>query len=122
MIYISMLLVYLALAALMFVPVLGAWFATKRMSDSRRTLVLIVVVTLLLTPSWGPATIVVIPVPFGTLFFTALLTWSWGELARWVGMFPLWHAIAFPATACGSFILIRKLLSRKSKTDSVAVA
>jgi hypothetical protein len=107
MIYISMLLVYLALTAIMFVPVLGVGFATKRMTHSRRSLVLVVVATLLLSPSWGPASIVVIPVPFGTLFLTALLTWSWGELANWVGMFPLWHAIAFPATACVSYFLIR---------------
>lgn len=114
------LLVYLVLSAIMFVPVLGAWLATKRMRDSARSLVLVVVATLLLTPSWGPATIVVVPVPFGVLFLTTLLTWTWGEFAKWVTMFPLWHAIAFPATACVSYFLVRKLRLSQPKVDGTA--
>lgn len=120
--YIFPLLVYLAVTAIMCVPVLGAWFATRRMRDSRRSLLLVVVATLLLAPSWGPTTIVVVPVPFGILFISTLLTWSWGELARWVAMFPLWHAIAFPVTACLCFLLIRKLLlGHASEGASAAV-
>ena len=111
------LLVYLALAAIMFIPVLAAWFVTKQMRDSARTLVLVAVATLLLTPSWGPATIVVAPVPFGVLFLTKLLTWTWGEFAKWVAMFPLWHAIAFPATACASYFLVRKLQLSRPNVD-----
>lgn len=124
MTYISVLfvylLVYLTLSTIMFVPVLGAWFATKRLRASRRSLVLVVVATLLLTPSWAPATIVVVPAPFGFLFLTALLTWTWGELAKWVTMFPLWHAIAFPVTACLSYLLIRRLSLSQSKVDGPA--
>ena len=120
MIYISMLFVYLASTAITFVPVLGVWFAVRRMPDSRRLFVLVLVATLLLTPSWGPATIFVVPVPFGILFFATLLTWSWSELAKWMGMFPLWHAMAFPATACLSYLLVRKLLSTKPKTSGHA--
>lgn len=124
MTYISLLfiyvLVYLALTALMFVPVLGAWFATRHMRDTRRSLVLVVVATVLLAPSWGPATIVVVPVPFGILFLTALLTWTWDELITWVTMFPLWHVIAFPVTACLSYFLVRKLRSSQSKVDGPA--
>lgn len=78
------LLVYLVMAGIMLVPLLGVWFATKRMGDVRRTLVLVVTATLLLTPSLGPATIAVVPVPFGILFFTTLLTWTWGG-ARHMG-------------------------------------
>lgn len=114
------LLVYLVLAAIMFVVVLGVWFATRRMRDSRRSFVLVVVATLLFTPSWGPATIVVVPVPFGILFLTALLTWTWGDLARWVAMFPLWHAVAFPLIACVSFYLVRKLLLGRANTRGAA--
>jgi hypothetical protein len=120
MIYLSMLLVYLGLTAIMFVAVLAVWFAARRMPDSRRSLVLVVVATLLLTPSWGPATIVVVPVPFGIALLTTLMTWSWSELARWLGMFPLWHAIAFPATACVSYVVVRKQPSGKSETDGSA--
>lgn len=120
MIYISMLFVYLASTAITFVPALGVWFAVRRMPDSRRSFVLVLVATLLLTPSWGPATIFVVPVPFGILFFTTLLTWSWSELAKWMAIFPLWHALAFPATACLSYLVVRKLLSAKPKTSGPA--
>jgi hypothetical protein len=109
------LLVYLAIAAIMLVPVLGVWFATRRMRVSRRSLVLVVVATLLLTPSLGPATIAVVPVPFGILFLTALFTWTWGELARWVTTLALGHAIAFPVTACLSYFLVGKLLLGQSR-------
>lgn len=116
--YIPMLFVYLVLAAVMFVPVLAAWFAVRRMPDPRRSLVVVVVATLLLTPSFGPATIAAVPVPFGILFLATLFTWSWGELANWVLMFPLWHVVAFPATACVAYFLVRKLPSSHPKTGS----
>lgn len=114
------LLVYLVLAAITFIPVLGVWFATSRMRSSQRSFVVVIVATLLLAPSWGPATIVVVPVPFGVLFFTALWTWTWGGLLKWVTMFPLWHAIAFPATAFLSHFLVRKLLLRQSEISRSA--
>lgn len=114
------LFVYLGLTAIMFIPVLGAWFATRSMRGSRRSLVFVIVATLLLAPSWGPATIVMVPVPFGILFLTAVLTWSWGELAKWVIMFPLWHAVAFPLTACVSYFFVRKLPLNPSKRGGPA--
>ena len=99
---------YLAFAALMFLPLFGVWFMVKRMPDSQRTIILVATATLLLTPSWGPATITVVLVPFGLLFLVTLFTWSWGELAALVSLFPLWHAIAFPVTAFISYVVIRK--------------
>lgn len=105
---------YLAFAAPMFLLLIGVWYAVRRMHDPWRSLVLVAMATLLLTPSLGPATITVVPVPFGFLFTVTLFTWSWGELAGLVGLFPLWHAIAFPSTALVSYLLIRRLLSGNS--------
>ena len=99
---------YLAFAVLMLFPLLGVWLMVRRMPDSQCTLILVAAATLLLTPSWGPVTITVVLVPFGFLFFVTLFTWSWGELAALVSLFPLWHAIAFPATALISYFVIRK--------------
>ena len=114
---------YLAFAVLMFLPLLGVWFMVRRMPDSQRTLILVTAATLLLTPSWGPATITVVLVPFGLLFLVTLFTWSWGELVALVGLFPLWHAIAFPDTALISYLVIRKWPSNKSfKADGAAAA
>ena len=116
-------LFYLVLAVLMLLPLLGVWFMVKRVPGSRRSLVLVVASTILLTPSWAPVTITVVLVPFGLLFFVTLFTWSWGELAGMVSLFPLWHAIAFPVTALISYFVIRKRPSNNSfKADGSAAA
>lgn len=114
---------YLAFAVLMLIPLLGVWFMVRRMSDPARSVILVVTATLLLTPTWGPATITVVLVPFGFLFTVTLFTWSWGELAGLVSLFPLWHAIAFPITAFISYYLIRKWSSNNSfKADASGAA
>jgi hypothetical protein len=115
-----MLLFYIAFAVVMLVPMLGVWFAVRGMPSARKSLILVGVATLLFTPSWGPATIVVVPVPFGILLFTTLLTRSWNDLPRWLCMFPVWHAVAFPATACGAYFIIQRLQSSRTKTGSSA--
>jgi hypothetical protein len=114
--YIFMVFFYLVLGLIMLVPLLGVWLSIKRMAHAQKTFILVAMATLLLTPSWGPATIAVVPVPFGVLFFLTLMTWSWNELGSWLAMFPVWHAMAFPATACASYLLIQKLLSVQAKT------
>ena len=114
---------YLAFAALMLLPFSGVWFMAKRMPGFWRTFTRVAAATLLLTPSWGPATITVVLVPFGLLFFVALFTWSWGELAALMGLFPLWHAIAFPVTALVAYLVLRGRPSNNSfKADGSAAA
>jgi hypothetical protein len=105
---------YVAFAALMFLPLSGVWFIVRRMPESRRTPILVAATTLLLTPSWGPATITMVPVAFGFLFFVTLFTWSWNELSELVSQFSLWHAVAFPTTALIAYCVIRKLPSNNS--------
>lgn len=111
---IFLLFFYLAFAVFMLLPLLGAWFMVKRMPDSPRSLILVAIATLLLTPSWAPVTITVVLVPFGLLFIVTLFTWSWGELVGLVSLFPLWHAIAFSVTALISYFVIRRLPSSSS--------
>ena len=114
-------LFYLALAALMLIPLFIVWLAVRRVPDPQRTRILITVATLLFTPSWAPATITVVLVPFGFLFFGTVCTWSWSELLALVQLFPLWHAIAFPVTALLFYFVIRKWTSGKSfKADGFA--
>ena len=114
---------YLAFAVPMLLLLLGVWFMVRRIPDPQRTLILVAAATLLLTPSWGPATITVVLVPFGFLFIVTLFTWSWGELAGLVSLFPLWHAIAFPVTALISYFVIRKWPSNNSfKADASGAA
>jgi hypothetical protein len=109
---------YVGFFAIFFLPALLVmaviWFLVRRLSAALRLVILVMSATVLLTPSWGPATIVVVPVPFGFLFVIALFTGEWADLGRWMTLFPIWHSIAFPATAVVSYVIVRLLLSNRS--------
>jgi hypothetical protein len=100
-----------------FLPAVLVWWAvwplSRRLSCVSRTAALVISGTLLLTPSWGPATIVAVPVPFGFLLGVTLFTGSWSELASLVNLFPTWHLVAFPATATALYVAVRLLLSNQ---------
>ncbi len=70
--------------------------------------------TLLFAPSWAPATIAIVPVPFGLLVGLTVLDGEWAELANWIGRYPMWHAISFPATAVVAYVVVRLLPSNSS--------
>jgi len=112
---------------LMLIPpllvVLTIGFLLRRVSQAIRTPVLVVTSVLLLTPSLGPATIAVVPAPFGYLLIPAAINGSWPELARWVMTYPLWHAISFPVTTVASYSVIRFVRPNQSfKADGSAAA
>ena len=100
-----------------FLPALLVWLAAWPLSRSlpyiSRVVVLVVSATLLLTPSWGPATIVAVPVPFGFLLGITLFSGGWLELASVVSLFGTWHLVAFPATATVFYAIVRLLLSNQ---------
>ena len=96
MFFVPALLVLIALALL-----------TRNVRQSVRFPLLIIASMLLLTPTWGPATIAVIPVTFVWLLVPTIITLSWPELAAWIAEFPRWHAFAFPATAVITYIFLR---------------
>ena len=94
-----------------FVLALGITFlialATRRLSPRVRIPLLVAASCLLLTPTFGPATIAVVPVTFGWLLIPTIVTWSWSDLAQWIMLYPRWHAFAFPATAVVSYLVAR---------------
>ena len=111
--------VWIAIVFAMFwVPFLAAivaiWLLSRGLSPTRRILLVVTSTTLLLTPSWGPATIVAVPVPFGFLLCLALFAGTWGELVGLVSDFAIWHLIAFPTAAVLSYVVVRLLLSGTS--------
>ena len=77
-----------------------------------RTGLLVLASCLLLTPTWGPATIAVVPTTFGWLLVPTILAWSWSELADWVMQYPRWHAFAFPATGLLAYMVVRWVLPK----------
>ena len=108
--------VYLILAFFMLGPLLGLAYATRRAPPARRLLYWTVAATLLLTPTWVPATITMISAPFGLPFFIIVATWDWRGLQQLVAEYPVWHAIAFPATALVAALLGRAYLRAKATT------
>lgn len=66
------------------------------------------VATLLLTPSWAPATIVAVPIPFGALLCFGLFSGALHELFNLILLFWWWHLIAFPVTGILVYLLAKK--------------
>jgi hypothetical protein len=83
----------------------------RRLSPGMRTAAVVLTATLLLTPGWGPATITVVPIPFGALLGVAAFTFRWNELTDVVRLAPSWYLVAFPATAVLAYGF-RKLMMR----------
>lgn len=79
--------------------VLGAVFLGFKLPSKFRIGFFTTIFTLMLTPSWAPATIVAIPLPFGYLLGASLFGGFIRELPPLVLLFWWWHIIAFPLTA-----------------------
>jgi hypothetical protein len=97
---------------LLVVLVLG--FITRRSRPATHLSLVVLSSVLLLTPSFGPATIAVVPAPFGYLFLAGLLGDGWDALISWVMQYPLWHAIAFPLTALLTYLVAKWLRPNNS--------
>jgi hypothetical protein len=99
--------------------VVGIYFLARRIPLWWRIPVVVASATLLLTPSLAPAGIVAVPIPIGVLLAIALFTGTWGEFLGWIGLFPMWQAIAFSGTALVSYAIARRILSNHGLKPSV---
>jgi len=82
----------------------------RKLSPGLRTTAFLLTATLLFTPGWAPATITVVPIPFGALLGVAVFTFRWNELRDVVLLAPpSWYWFAFPATAFLVYVF-RKLM------------
>jgi hypothetical protein len=89
-------------------------FLTRGLGRTAWIALLVVVSSLLVTPTMGPATIAVVPVTFGWLLVPSVATGSWSELVAWLSAYPVWHAFAFPATAAISYLVLRRVRPNNS--------
>ena len=109
-------------AAALFLPFLAAAvgatvvvaFLTRGLGRAAWITLLVVVSSLLVTPTMGPATIAVVPVTFGWLLVPSVATGSWSELGGWLAAYPVWHAFAFPTTAVLSYLVLRRVRPNNS--------
>ncbi|MFK7794308.1 MAG: hypothetical protein AB8B89_03055 [Gammaproteobacteria bacterium] len=83
-----------------------------------RRLVFVVSAMLLLTPSWGPATIVYIPIPFGMLLSIGIFSGELQELFDLVALYGWWHCIAFSITGILSWLISRRLFKPEFTTNA----
>ena len=109
-------------AAVLFLPFLAvalgvtfivAWL-TRGLGRTTWIALVVVVSSLLVTPTMGPATIAVVPVTFGWLLIPSAATGAWSELGAWLAAYPVWHAFAFPATAAISYLVLRRVRPNNS--------
>ena len=89
-------------------------FLTRGFGRTAWITLLVVVSSLLVTPTLGPTTIAVVPVTFGWLLVPSVATGSWSELGGWLAAYPMWHAFAFPATATLSYLVLRRVRPNNS--------
>jgi len=110
--------VFVIVWLIFFLPALGVvmligWL-TRYLSRRARMLLLIVASCLLLTPTWGPATVAEVPTTFGWLLIPTILIWGWSDLAGYMLQYPRWNAVAFPVTALLSYLIVRWKFSGNS--------
>ena len=112
----NVLAIYVLMQFVLLLPFLLVLWGISRLlrghSPTARTAAIVVGATLLFTPGWGPATITIVPVPFGLLLGVAFFTFRWSEFIGVMGLAPpWWYVIAFPVTASIVYVLRRLILS-----------
>ena len=106
------------LAAVLFPLLLIATVAENFLPFKYRRVVFIVSATLLLAPSWGPATIVSIPLPFGILLGIGLFGGELNDLFSVIASYPWWHFLAFSITAFLSWLVSMRLFKPEYKVNA----
>jgi len=101
----------LFIVGLMLAPVV---WATKFLPENSRIPVTVVIFTITLTPSWGPATIVAVPVPFGIILGVGVIGMAMDEVVDLLLLFWWWHIVAFPVTAYVGLFLARTIHKKRA--------
>ncbi|WP_064792103.1 hypothetical protein [Shewanella woodyi] len=104
-----MLLIFVgAILCLLCVAVVATLLA-KQLPETMRVRFSTVIYTLLFTPSWAPATIVVVPIPFGVMLGVGALTGALNEILDLLLLFWWWHLPAFIVTGFISYKVASKV-------------
>jgi hypothetical protein len=94
--------------ALFSLPFLGVLIVVAHRASARRRFAYLWAGSVLfLTPALGPATIAVVPVPFGLLLAIGLIGFRLNDTLAIILWYPKWYLISFPATAVASYAFLR---------------
>ena len=114
MMYLMAVVLFIPFLVIALCATLVVGYLSKGLSERSWRCLMVATSCMLLTPTLGPATIAVVPVTFGWLLIPTIATWSWPNLATWVATYPVWHALAFPATAVVSYLVARRVRPNNS--------
>ena len=107
---------YLLVLAMFVIPfAITLWVISALVRDrSRRlrTTALVIATALLFAPVWGPATIAVVPVPFGSLLLISALTLDFNSLTGVMALTPAWW---YPITCALTALLALLVLTIHSR-------
>ena len=105
---------YLLWAAVCSIP---AFLLARILPASRpwfRYITTVVAFTLLVTPSLGSATIAPVSLPFAFILVGTVISFDLSGLIWTLQEWPLWHAVAFPATLLVALAIFRRLRPNNS--------
>ena len=97
-------MIFIFLVTLLFFLALIAGI-TRFSNSNYQPIVFATLSMLLLTPSFAPATIVAVPVPFGVILAIGIFAGAIHEVPSLVYLFWQWHIAAFPLTWVASYLL-----------------
>ena len=105
-----MLLIFGVAVVILLCVALVATLLVKQLLEKGRVEICTAIYTLLFTPSWAPATIVVVPMPFGVMLGVGMFSGAPNEIIDLLLLFWWWHLPAFTITALISFKVATKIL------------
>lgn len=113
-----MLIIFLEAMGILLLVATAATLLARFLPAEKRVLFCSVVYTLLFTPSWAPATIVMVPIPFGVMLGVSAVTGAPNEILDLLLVLWWWHIPAFFITGFVSRKVAKKLVSTSSVKES----
>ena len=105
-----MLIIFLEAMGVLLIVATAATLLARFLPARKRVLFCSVVYTLLFTPSWAPATIVMVPIPFGVMLGVGAVTGAPNEILDLLLVLWWWHTPAFLITGFVSSKVAKKLV------------
>ena len=96
------------------VPSLGALWLVPRSKPKLRYGLAIALFTLLVAPSFLAGGVLAVPVPFGAVLLASAVDLQPVLVLSTLSAWPIWHSVAFPATAIVGALVFARARSNNS--------
>ena len=113
-----MLIIFLEAMGILLLVATAATLLARFLPAEKRVLFCSVVYALLFTPSLAPATIVMVPIPFGVMLGVGAVTGAPNEILDLLLVLWWWHIPAFFITGFVSRKVAKKLVGTSSVKES----